>query len=320
MLGLDQAMLGLDTALIVFALLLAIISFFYEFYPAGSWSRLLFGEVRSAAVVGLGYVLLLGSGMHEAVLQAGPDVDMVSLFFLFAILIAIGMLYNVGEWVDYRSIWQKRRSEMDGVAFVPRKVGVAEDPGAHRPWHDFRWRYGQLTKGILMSRGALLRYVILPVATVIVVKALLPLVGTTFTANLPATLGTTITLLFFVGVPIAALSFFRGFYPKGSFSRMAFSIIIVALLDLWIWFATFQGRFQADLGMIRVDLNYQQYVLVLMIGASLWGLYYMAELVSYRKDWIAQKFEPVDEMVAAQRRLREKEFKSAEKKVRSQKT
>ena len=321
MLALDQAILGLRTVFIVFGSFLAIVAFFQEFYPAGSWSRLLFGEVRSALVIGLGYALLIGQGMHEAIGQAGPDIDTVTLFYLFAIVIGLGMLYNIGECLDYRWVWKKRKAEMDGVAFVPKPGQADEDPKSHRAWHDFRFRYGRLSKGILMARGALLRYVVLPIALVIVLKAVILSMGTAMTSNLSAMIGTTVTLLFLVGIPIAVLSFFKGFYPKGSVSRMAFSIMIVALLDLWIWFATFQGKFQADLGMVHVDLDYQSYVLLLILGVSLWAIYYVVELFSYRKDWIDQKFEPVDEKIASQRRAREKQLRKAKKeKDRSQKT
>jgi hypothetical protein len=148
---------------------------------------------------------------------------------------------------------------------------------------------------------------------VIVLKAVISSFDTTVTDSLSGLLGTTMALLFFVGIPIAVLSFFKGFYPKGSFSRMSFSIAIVALLDLWIWFATLQGRFQADMGNVRIDINYQPYVLLIILGVSLWAIYYVVELVSYRKDWIAQDFEPVDERMASERRSRNKVLKKARK-------
>ena len=302
MLNLDQAVLDMRMTFIVFGAVLGIVSFFCQFYPAGSVSRLLFGEVRAVIVVGLGYVLLLGSGLHEAIEQAGPDLDLTFLFYLFAVLMGLGMLYIIGEWVDCRWAWRKRRADLDGVPFVPRKKAGNEDPKGHRVLQDFRFRYGRLTKGISMARGALLKYVIFPIAVIIVLKAVFSSLDTTMTGSISGLLGSTMTLLFFVGIPIAALSFFKGFYPKGSVSRMSFSIGIVAMLDLWIWYATLQGRFQADMGSVHLDINYQPYVLLLMLGVSLWGIYYVVELVSYRKDWIAQNFEPVDERIASDRR------------------
>ena len=313
MLNLEQTILGMRTVFIVFGTVLGIISFFCRFYPAGSVSRLLFGEVRAVIVIGLGFELLLDAGLHDAVKQFGPDIDLTSLFYLFAVLVGLGMIYNIGEWVDSRWAWKKSRADIDGVPYVPRKKLEREDPKEHRALQDFRYRYGRLTKGILMARGALLKYVILPIAMVIVLKAVISSFDTTVTDSLSGLLGTTMALLFFVGIPIAVLSFFKGFYPKGSFSRMSFSIAIVALLDLWIWFATLQGRFQADMGNVRIDINYQPYVLLLILGVSLWAIYYVVELVSYRKDWIAQDFEPVDERMASERRSRNKVLKKARK-------
>ncbi|HEY3419820.1 MAG TPA: hypothetical protein VGK23_04635 [Methanomassiliicoccales archaeon] len=310
---LDLALTGLKLTFVIFGSILAILSFFTEFYPAGSISRLLFGQVRAATIIVLGYTLLISFGMHEAFRAVGPDVDLVSLFYLFALLIVLGMLYLVCEWIDYRWVWKKSKAAIDRTPYVPRRKHEPEDPKAHRVWHDFRFRYGRLTKGMRMAKGALLRYVILPIAIVIVWKALISSMGNTMTDQLSGTLGTTVALLFLVGIPIAVMSFFKGFYSKGSVSRLSFSLIIVALLDVWIWYATLQGRFKADLGMIQVDVDYQPYVLLLIFGVSLWALYYVVEFISYRKDWISQGFQPVDEGKAAERRLREKALRKAKK-------
>jgi hypothetical protein len=311
LLDLDRALLGLKTVFVVSGTILAILSFFSEFYPAGTASRLVFGQMRAVAIIALGYVIIVDSGIHGALRTAGPDIDMMSLFYLFAVLIGLGMLYLLGEWLDYRWVWKKAKAAIDGTPFLPRRQHAPEDPKVHKLWHDFRFRYGRLTKGIRMARGALLRFVIIPIAIVIVMNALISSIGNTITDQFSETLSSTVTLLFLVGVPIAALSFFKGFYPKGSVSRMGFSIVIVGMLDLWIWYATLQGRFRADIGMVQMDLDYQPYVILLIIGMSLWALYYVVELVSYRKDWMAQEFQPVDERKAAERRLREKASRKA---------
>jgi hypothetical protein len=312
-LDLNRAILGLETVFLIFGSVLTVVSFFCEFYPAGSWSRLLFGEIRAATEIVLGFVLFTGAGLHDAIRTAGPDIDMVSLFLLFVALIGLGMLYIIGEWVDYRQSWLRAKAAIDGTPYFPKQQRLPEDPKAHRPWHDFRFRYGRLTNGIRMARGAMIRFVIIPVAIVIVVKSLISSMGNSVTDQLSNTLGTTMTLLFLVGIPIAVLSFFKGFYPKGSLSRMSFSLVIVALLDLWIWFATLQGRFQADLASIHLDVNYQPYVLLLIFGVSLWALYYLVEMISYRKDWIAHDFQPVNESKAAERKQREKELRKTGK-------
>ncbi len=309
---LDRALLALETTFLIFGLILAVISFFNQFYPAGSWSRMLFGEIRAVVEIVLGFVLFSGSGLHDALSTAGPDIDLMSLFYLLVVLIGLGMLYLVGEWADFHQKWLKAKAAIDGTPYLPKQT-VPEDPKAHRPWHDFRLRYGRYTNGIGMARGAMLRFVIVPVAIVIIVQSLISSMGNAMTDQLTNTLASTMTLLFLVGIPIAILSFFKGFYPKGSVSRMGFSMVIVALLDLWIWYATLQGRFQADLGSIQVNVDYQPYILLLILGVSLWALYYLVEMISYRKDWIAQGFQPVNEKKAAERRRIEKQLKKAGK-------
>ena len=312
LLDLDRAILNLEVTFLIFGSILAIISFFHEFYPAGSWSRMLLGEIRAVVVIVLGFVVLTGAGLHEAIRKAGPDIDLGSLFLLLLVLIGLGMLYLVCEWVENRQKWLKAKAAIDGTSYFPKQT-IPEDPKAHKPWQDFRFRYGRLTSGMRMAQGAMLLFVIIPVAIVIIVTSIIASMGSTMTDQLTSTLGTTMTLLFLVGIPIAVLSFFKGFYPKGSVSRMAFSLVIVALLDLWIWFATLQGRFQADLGSVQVNVDYQPYVLLLGFGVSLWALYYVVEMFSYRKDWMAQGFQPVNEKKAAERRRIERQLKKAGK-------
>jgi hypothetical protein len=310
---LGRELIGMKMLFAAFGSVLAFLSFFYEFYPAGSASRLLFGQIRALVIIALGYMLLVGSGLHDAAASAGLDVDLVSLFFLFVVLVGLGMLYLMAEWFDSRWTWRRSKAVIDGTPFPAGGRHVQEDPKAHRPWHDFRLRYGRMAKGVRMARGAMVRYVILPIGIIIVSKAVISYFGDTMTGMLTETLATTMSALFLVGVPIAFMSFFKGFYPKGSLSRMTFSIIIVALLDLWIWYATLQGHFQADLDMVDVDLNYQPYVILIISGVSLWALYYLVELASYRKDWISQDFHPVDEGKASERRMREKALRKAGK-------
>ncbi len=60
---------------------------------------------------------------------------------------------------------------------------------------------------------------------------------------------------------ITILSFFRGFYPKGSISRFTFGAIITVLICLWIWMVTMGGNLILEFEQFGVTLNFTGLVL-----------------------------------------------------------
>ena len=132
-----------------------------------------------------------------------------------------------------------------------------------------------------------------------------------------ATLDRLSTLLLFIGVPIAVISFFKGFYPKGSVSRLTFALIIVALICAWIYIAALGGHISVSMNVsstnIHFNLNYEPLLWLFIIGAALWGIYWSVEAVVYRKDWKQNGFMPVDDKALREQRRQRKEMEKEER-------
>jgi hypothetical protein len=89
-----------------------------------------------------------------------------------------------------------------------------------------------------------------------------------------------------IGIPIAILSFFRGFYPKGSISRFTFGAIVVVLACLWIWSVTRGGALALEFDQFGLSISFTGLVLLFILAAALKGVYYLAEMFSYRREWL----------------------------------
>jgi hypothetical protein len=94
-----------------------------------------------------------------------------------------------------------------------------------------------------------------------------------------------------LGIPMAALSFFKGFYPKGSFSRLIPAVAMVMITLYWIWVIGLGGKFVFDsVEEISINLDFSRLLMLVMVGTGLWIVYYVLELVLYRPEWKAGGF------------------------------
>ncbi|MGD0057056.1 MAG: hypothetical protein ABSB83_04270 [Methanomassiliicoccales archaeon] len=64
------------------------------------------------------------------------------------------------------------------------------------------------------------------------------------------------------------------------------------MVCVWIWFVMRGGRFQISATRAELNLDISLLVLLFILAAGLGGLYYMAEMFSYRKEYLAKKAAP----------------------------
>jgi hypothetical protein len=96
---------------------------------------------------------------------------------------------------------------------------------------------------------------------------------------------------------------------------------VAVTIAIWIWAVTLGGKISSNINLgltsLGINLDFLGLVYLFMIASLLWGLYYTAEFFSYRKSWIANEFQPVDDhgalMAKEEQRLQEKELKRAQK-------
>lgn len=158
--------------------------------------------------------------------------------------------------------------------------------------NEFSPKTGNVGKGIVASVFAAAKYLLVPILILTALTTMLAQVegSSMFTDQIDLE-----RIKFFVlvlGVPITVLAFFRGFYPKGSVSRLAFAVAITALVCVWIWVVMMAGNITMEFEEFGFSLSYVGLVLLFILGAVLGGIYYVVEMISYRNEWLASKETP----------------------------
>jgi hypothetical protein len=152
---------------------------------------------------------------------------------------------------------------------------------------DFALENGKVSKGIISAVLAAVKYLVIPV---LIISIILAMLGDFAEGYLPLEEFETIRLSLIVfALPVIALAFFVGFYPKGSYSRMTFGIIYVASICLWLWLAAQGGKIDASIEFVGLALDFTGLLLLFMFAASLKSLFYVAEAPSYREDFLKKK-------------------------------
>ncbi len=305
----------MQTLVLIFGIVLTALGFFKGAYPKGSYSRFLFAITASVLVIVYVFSLLLGGRTEDVIAREAFELDLYLIFFLFFFQALLAVLMQFCEFADNR----RPILETEGKISVKEK----EDPKDHRFYHDFRLRYGSLFNGLKLARSTLIGFVIIPLIIIILMKAGFSSLNVEEVDSMMSDLDDISSYMVMLGVPMAALAFFKGFYPKGSVSRFVPAVIMVLITLYWIWVIGLGGKFVFDsIEEISINLDYSKLLLLLMVGTGLWIVYYVLELLLYRPEWKDAGF-PKDlrsKESRKQRKLRKAEaIVAAEKKAEDEK-
>jgi hypothetical protein len=310
--------------ILLYGAVLSVLAGLKGYYPRGSVSRLTFDLTMVPFYLLLVWSFDLGGRMGPAFSDAGFPFRFDLVLWLITLFIIFKSFYKLAEFIDFRRPFLEWLARTYPGARWPQPVPV-EDPQAHRVWQDFRPRYGRFLPGMTEADKALLKYVIFPLLFIILLggaiqatqgmlSGLTDRMGGNGLLELgSATLDRLANLLLFIGLPIAVLSFFKGFYPKGSVSRLAFALVIVGLICAWIFVAALGGHVSVSMDVlgsnIHFNLNFEPLLWLFIIAAALWGIYWAVEAMTYRKDWKQNGFRPVDDALWRQQRRQRKAMK-----------
>ncbi|MDD1772166.1 MAG: hypothetical protein LUQ09_04530 [Methanomassiliicoccales archaeon] len=263
---------------LIFGIVISAVGFFKGAYPKGSYSRLTFATAVAILTILYVWSLLLGGGLQEAVNDEIFELDLMSLFMLYM----VGALFNtflpLAEFIDHRHAWLERSEQV-----APREKESAD---GHLWYHDFHLRYGSMFNGIVLSRRSANKFVIVPLIVIILLKAGLTSLDIDEIDALTSSLDDAYYVMLYLGLAITAISFFKGFYPKGSFSRFLPALIVVLISMYWVWTIGLEGKFVIDAAdVVTFTLDYTGILLLMVCGTGLWGVYYAVELWTYRREW-----------------------------------
>lgn len=153
--------------------------------------------------------------------------------------------------------------------------------------NEFALEEGEVSKGIIGGVLGVIKYLVIPLAIMYVVTSFISGVG----EDIPVQdkLDLVMNAVILVGIPITVLSFFTGFYPKGSYSRMTFGLITVLAIGVWIWMVTLGGNLTIEVEGVGVALSFTPLVYLFLLPVGLKGVYYLAEAPSYREEWLEER-------------------------------
>ncbi len=292
----------MQALVIVFGILLAVLGFFKGAYPRGSYSRFTFAITASVLVIVYVFSLLLNGRTEEVIAREAFELDLYSIFALYFFPALLAVLMQFGEFADHRRPFLEKEGKVPAME--------REDPDGHRFYHDFRPRYGSLFNGLKLARSTLVGFVIIPLVILILLQAGLSSLNVEEVDSMVSNLDDISSYMVLLGVPMSALAFFKGFYPKGSVSRFIPAVAMVLIALYWIWLLGMGGQFVFDsIEEISIELDFSGLLLLIMAGTAIWIVYYVLELLLYRREWREAGF-PKD--LRSQESRRERKLRKAE--------
>lgn len=155
--------------------------------------------------------------------------------------------------------------------------------------NEFSLELGNAGKGIVSSVLAAAKYVLVPIFVLTALTTLLSQMGGA--SMIADQIGTDRLKdhILILGVLISLLAFFRGFYPRGSLSRCVFGVTVSAMVCVWIWVLTMGGSISLGIDEVSFSISYLGFVLLFILAAALRGAYFVAEMMSYRNEWLASR-------------------------------
>lgn len=151
--------------------------------------------------------------------------------------------------------------------------------------NEFGLRGGSVTKGIVSAIAGTVEYAVIPLIVLITASSLLTDADGGDVAEqigLHDVLGNVLIL----SIPIIVLSFLKGYYPRGSYSRATAGVAAAALIGLWIWTVTMGGKLDLQFEEIGLTVDFSGFVYLFLLMAALKGAYSMVEMLSYRREWL----------------------------------
>lgn len=281
---------------LLFGIPIVALAFGRGFYPKGCLGRLLFSLAAVLFVAFYVLALLLGGRLEAAFADAGLPLDLDAIWAFLLVLVAFRAVTALAETADFRREWK---------ASIGRKVLAVAEEERHGMLLDFRPRYGRFVAGAKEARSAAKKYLVVPsIIVIVMIAALQAVIDSLSVPQLSSILDDLRAIsaaMVLFALPVIALTFMRGFYPKGAFSRLVFAWATCGALALWLWSVALGGRLATDLEMqgvtVGLQLDVSGVILIFVVLELLWSLYHTAEFLSYRKDWIANRFQPVNDDV-----------------------
>jgi len=129
---------------------------------------------------------------------------------------------------------------------------------------------GRWATGVLAAIGGAVKYLVLPLALIFGLAAVAGSIGGESAENILNTDEMVLPIIV-LGVAVTTLCFFRGFFPRGSLSRMSFGVGSMAVAGIWVWVLTRGGQLTVDIGEMGMTLDFLGFVILFLAVVALQG-------------------------------------------------
>ncbi len=190
------------------------LSYLHGHYPKGSIPRSLVGVIFALFLTAYYLLILLGTGLQEALASAGMDWDLNRVLILVVLTSVFIGLEAVCELIDERKSWKRSI----GHEVKERKTGP------YRLRIEFDPRYGKMANGVKQAFSTYIVFVLVPTLLVVIASGITDDLDLSAPAALQLAYGQMYDCILLFGILLLVLNFARGLYQKGSAGRFAFGL------------------------------------------------------------------------------------------------
>jgi hypothetical protein len=271
--------------MLVLGIPLFVIAWFFGLYQKGSFGRLTLGLVYAAFLVLYIFEVLGTTNLEQGLIDLSVNFD----YDLFVILIMIVPLFvaisTLGELVDEHNAWKQRLG-------LPVKI---KPLNLESKWLDFHPRVGKIGDGAKLSLRAYVLFIIVPAVVLTLISESIDDMDFQNSIGLADVFIQVLDAIIVFSIIIVILSFFRGFYPKGTFSRAVFGVLVIAFMLILLNAAFLEGGLKKAFSDSGATLDFDLILLVLLLYITLGFVGVLAELIDNRRTWkkiIGRKVKP----------------------------
>jgi len=265
---------------------LLVIAWLYGLYKKGSFGRMTMGLAFAAFLVLFIFEVLMTSNLKQGLIDLGVHFNYELFVTLLLIVPAFVALGTLGEMVDERNTW---RLSLD----LPVKTRPLNLEG----WFlDFNPRIGKIGDGTKLALRAYILFLIVPAVVLTLLSGTIGDANFQNSSGLASAFNQVLDAVILFGIIIVILSFFRGFYPKGTFARVLIGVLVVAVILIMLQAAFLNGGLESAFLNSGAVVDLDPILFALLFYASVGFVGVLAELMDNRRAWaksIGRKVKPL---------------------------
>jgi hypothetical protein len=273
--SLVAAMESMLATVVLMALPLMAIAWADGFYPKGSFGRLASGSVLAVAMGVWLALLLWGSGLKQAFVDMGMDLDLDRVFVLVILIAVFISIHPAFEFIDERKHWRKS---------IGAKVKISM-PKVKSWFLDIDPRLGKLQNGNYSAVYAYIRFLVMPTFVLVFMEWLLvkmnPHAKDAFLSSIELMF---VTIVVF-GVAMVLMRFARGFFPSGSLGRAAFGMLGIPVMFVFAGAIFIDSGIREPLAQNHMILDMPSVLLLVFVYITYAVVIELAEIADNRRRW-----------------------------------